>query len=41
MSELGGTLSGLIDVMRAKLVQQVTEWPTGTQQLGLTLGATD
>lgn len=28
--ELGGTLSCLIDVMRTKLVQQVTERPAGT-----------
>lgn len=41
MPELGGTLSGLIDVMRAKLVQQVTEWPKGAQRLWLSLGATD
>lgn len=41
MPELGGTLSGLIDVMRAKLVQQVTELPTGARRLWLTRGATD
>lgn len=41
MPELWGTLSGLIDVMGAKLVKQVTEWPTGAQRLWLTLGATD
>lgn len=33
MPELGGTLSGLIDVMRAKPVQQVTGWPTGALYL--------
>lgn len=41
MPELGGTLSGLIDVMRAKLVLQVTELPTGARRLWLTRGATD
>lgn len=37
MPELGGTLSCLIDVMRAQLVQQVTERPAGTQWLRETL----
>lgn len=30
MPELGGTVSRPIDVMRIKLVQQVTERPAGT-----------
>lgn len=41
MPELGGTVSRLIDVMRTKLVQQVTERRAGTLWLQQTLAAAD